>query len=102
MSRKAIWLHREDNVATAVEALKAGDSVRAWVDELSIEVRLREDIPFGHKVALADIPQGADIFKFGLPIGKALCDIKLGEWVSVHNCRSSRYGFHNEQYGIRA
>jgi len=102
MSRKAVLLHSEDNVATAVEELGAGETINASLGEISINVRLCENIPFGHKYALCDIPQGAYIFKFGLPIGKALHDIRAGEWVSVHNCRSHRYGFHNEQYGIRA
>ncbi len=102
MARKAMLLDAKDNVATAVVELKAGEAVNVSLGELSIEVRLREDIPFGHKYALRDIAVGEEILKFGMPIGKALSSIKAGEWVSIHNCRSDRYGFHNERYGARA
>lgn len=102
MSRKAILLHARDNVATAVVDLKGSETVSVSLDELSVSVEIRGDIAFGHKFALHDIGQGEEIIKFGLPIGKALSDIRAGEWISVHNCRSRRYGFHNEQYGIRA
>ena len=33
---------------------------------------------------------------------KALEDIRPGQRVHVHNCRSERFGFHREQYGLKA
>ena len=63
---------------------------------------LIDDIAFGHKYALRDIAKGEDILKYGLPIGKALADIAVGEWVHVHNCRSEHFGFHREKYGLNA
>jgi altronate dehydratase small subunit len=102
MGRKTVLMHDLDNVATVVEELHAGETVNASLGDRLIDVEVRETIPFGHKIALSDIREGEYIFKFGLAIGKALNDIKAGEWISVHNCRSHRYGFHNEQYGIRA
>lgn len=41
--------------------------------------------PRGHKVALCDIPAGAEVIKYGFPIGKATKDIAKGEWVHSHN-----------------
>ncbi len=41
--------------------------------------------PRGHKVALCDIPAGAEVIKYGFPIGKATQDIAKGEWVHSHN-----------------
>ena len=35
-------------------------------------------------------------------IGQALADIQAGAWVHVHNCRSEHFGFHREQYGLKA
>ena len=102
MDRKTILLNVKDNVATAVTELKADETVNAALDGVSIDVVLREDIQFGHKYALCDIAEGEEVFKYGLPIGKALNKIEAGEWVSVHNCRSSRFGFHREQYGLKA
>jgi altronate dehydratase small subunit len=100
--RKAILLDPRDQVATALTDLKQGERVNASLDDLSIDVILCQDIEFGHKVALRDIPEGEPILKYGLPIGKALTDIRAGEWVHVHNCRSERFGFHRQKYGLNA
>lgn len=43
------------------------------------------DTATGHKQALTDIPAGADIVKYGFPIGHATADIKAGEHVHTHN-----------------
>ena len=102
MSQKAILLNVKDDVATALTDLTAGEAIAVSLEDASSEVVLREDIQFGHKVALHDIAKGKDILKYGLPIGKAIADIQAGEWVHVHNCRSEHFGFHREQYGLRA
>ena len=102
MTKRAILLNTKDDVATALTDLKSGESVHAEIESISTDTVLREDIEFGHKYALRDIAKGKEILKYGLPIGKALVDIKVGEWVHVHNCRSERFGFHREQYGLNA
>ena len=102
MSQKAILLNVKDDVATALTDLAAGESIRVTLDKVSSEVVLREDIEFGHKYALHDIAEGEDVCKYGLPIGQALADIEAGQWVHVHNCRSEHFGFHREQYGLKA
>ena len=43
------------------------------------------DTETGHKQVLTDIPAGADIVKYGFPIGHATVDIKAGEHVHTHN-----------------
>jgi altronate dehydratase small subunit len=100
--QKAILLHLQDDVATALTDLKAGDQVRVSLGDRVVEVTLRQDIDFGHKIALRDIAEGETVIKYGMPIGKALSPIRAGQWVHVHNCRSHRWGFHNEKYGLRA
>jgi altronate dehydratase small subunit len=102
MPQRAILLNIQDDVATAIADLPAQETVRVVLDARSVEVALREDIQFGHKFALRDIAQGEPILKYGLPIGNALSDIRAGEWVHVHNCRSEHFGFHREQYGLKA
>lgn len=42
----------------------------------------------GHKSALCDINKGADIIKYGYPIGEATSDIKKGERVHSHNMKT--------------
>jgi hypothetical protein len=102
VSQKAILLNAKDDVATALTDLSSGESVAVSLEDVSAEVVLREDIQFGHKYTLHDIAKGEDILKYGLPIGQALADIQAGEWVHVHNCRSEHFGFHREQYGLKA
>jgi altronate hydrolase len=53
------------------------------VDDISISAR--QDIPFGHKVALCEIAAGARVFRYGEAIGRALRAILPGEHVHVHN-----------------
>ena len=102
MPQRAILLNVTDDVATAIVDLPADESVSVSLNDRSVEVVLAEEIQFGHKFALRDIAQGEPILKYGLPIGNALSDIRAGEWVHVHNCRSEHFGFHREQYGLKA
>ncbi|HOU12044.1 MAG TPA: UxaA family hydrolase [Anaerolineae bacterium] len=102
MRQSAILMNVNDDVATALTPLCAGQTVVVDLDNVSHATELREDIQFGHKYALRDIAKGEDILKYGLPIGKALEDIPAGAWVHVHNCRSEHFGFRHAQYGIKA
>ena len=102
MENVAILLDPTDNVATALRDLRKGESVTVMLNEVTYSVILREDIAFGHKYALRDIGSGQEVLKYGLPIGLALADVRAGDWVHVHNCRSEHFGFRNEQYGIHA
>lgn len=79
--RKAIVIDPRDNVATAIQNLNKGESVNQEAEAIF----LRSDIPFGHKFALSDIPNGTYIIKYGSPIGRATVDITRGEHVHVHN-----------------
>lgn len=100
--KKVILLNVKDDVATALMELKEGEVIRVALEDASSDVSLREDIQFAHKIALRDIAKGEEILKYGLPIGRALANIRAGEWVHVHNCRSERFGFHRDQYGLNA
>lgn len=42
---------------------------------------LRDKVPQGHKVALADIPEGGVVLRYAVPIGYALKPIPAGSWV---------------------
>ena len=102
MTRVAILLNTKDDVATALTGLKTNQTVEVELESVTYSTILTEDIEFGHKYALRDIAEGEDILKYGLPIGQALADIAVGEWVHVHNCRSEHFGFHREKYGLNA
>jgi altronate dehydratase small subunit len=86
MPNKLIVLHPDDNVATSIDDLAAGETV-AWADG---EIRLLEAVPYGHKVALRPIARNATILKYGESIGTAATDIPAGGYVHVHNVESQR------------
>jgi altronate hydrolase len=46
----------------------------------------------GHKEALRDIPEGGDIIKYGLIIGKAIAPIKKGEHIHTNNMATNLKG----------
>ena len=84
--KPALVISDRDNVATALEPLDPGRRVSIG----SIDVTVRERIPHGHKVALADIAAGQPVIKYGSPIGLASSDIPIGAHVHTHNVASSR------------
>ena len=88
--KAAYVIDRRDNVATALEALAPGRvRLRGDVADGEGEAELMEAVPAGHKLALVDIPEGADIVKYGVRIGIATRDIRRGGWVHLHVMRSA-------------
>ena len=87
---KAIVIHDKDNVATAIVPLKAGSSVSLEVQGRTERIKMLAAIPMGHKFALREIEPGADVIKYGEPIGKTTARIARGEHVHVHNVVSHR------------
>ncbi len=85
---KFIKINPDDNVAVCLEAVLAGETVN--IDGQLI--RLQNDIPVGHKVALHSIAVNANIIKYGAPIGHALTDIAVGEHVHTHNLKTNLSG----------
>ncbi len=77
-----------DSVAVAVEPIAAGTEVRAG----ETVVTAREDIPKGHKIALKPIAKGANVLKYGWPIGRATAEILAGAHVHTHNVRTNLEG----------
>lgn len=86
----ALALHADDNVATALRALHAGETVRVGGSGSHQQVELRQDIALCHKFALSPMASGDVITKYGESIGRASRDIAPGEHVHVHNLASMR------------
>jgi altronate dehydratase small subunit len=85
--RNIILSHSKDNVATAKLPIKAG-TLLIFSKRKKIEVR--EEIPFGHKIALRKIPKGSPVIKYGERIGRAIRTIQPGELAHVHNVEGER------------
>lgn len=80
-----------DNVATVVVApLQKGDCVRTNGRITDLQLSARDDIAYGHKIALAAIVSGETVRKYGLSIGRATREILPGEHVHTHNVESER------------
>ena len=86
----ALRIQPRDNVATCVLAQRAGETAAYADGKEIVEVRLLDDIPFGHKFAIRPIAAGEEIVKYGYPIGRAVRDIRAGEHVHIHNVGSLR------------
>lgn len=85
MTKYAKKIAATDNVITAVADCDAGDQVTVKFDGKNTVYSCNQPTPFGHKIAIVDIPEGGKIIKYGEVIGSAKCDIKKGDWVHVHN-----------------
>ncbi|MGZ6276648.1 MAG: UxaA family hydrolase [Syntrophales bacterium] len=89
-TKKAIVMEGIDNVATVVEPIEAPGEIIVETEGGRTVVHITDNIPFGHKFAIRDIPEGSLILKYGEPIGVARIDIRAGEHVHVHNLESKR------------
>ena len=90
MKQEAVVLNPRDNVATALCNLKAGNILQVRVGERKLEIKLRAQVPFGHKLSLAQMAPGSPIIKYGEVIGTSTETIQLGDYVHVHNVASAR------------
>lgn len=82
---KFIRINPADNVAVALENLRAGDTISGH----EFNVTLRDDVARGHKVALSTIEPESPVVKYGFPIGHATTTIYPGDWVHSHNLATS-------------
>ena len=71
-----------DEVAVATCDLTSGTVLAA---ETGPSLEVRANVPRGHKIALADVPAGAAVHKYGQSIGRALTGIRRGDHVHTHN-----------------
>lgn len=78
---KLFKINDKDNVAVALEELKKG--------EIIDNIKLLDDIPFGHKVLLNDLKNGENIIKYGNPIGHLTIDCKKGQHIHEHNLKTN-------------
>ena len=82
--KELIKINPKDNVVIALRDFKEGETIT--VD--GKEIKLLNDIARGHKIALADMPEGTDIIKYGYPIGISTTAIKIGEHIHVQNVKT--------------
>jgi (2R)-sulfolactate sulfo-lyase subunit alpha len=84
----------KDNVAVVVvEDFTAGTEALVVVteDNTSFTVTARDDIPIGHKLALADLSEGDTVIKYGQDVGRMVGPAAKGRHVHTHNMKTKRW-----------
>jgi altronate dehydratase len=84
---KVILSHPKDNVATAKSPIIPGTPL---IFSKGKKIIAKEGVPFAHKISLRTIPRGGPVIKYGERIGRAIREIKPGEWVHIHNVTGER------------
>jgi len=92
--KEFVQIHTRDNVVIALQPLPTGH--RLEVQGQSIV--LLQPVERGHKLAVKAIASGADIIKYGYPIGIATANIQAGEHVHVQNVRTKLGEVSNYKY----
>lgn len=87
--QRAYQITKQDNVATALDALQKGPFELLGNTCSSQHIAI-EPIQVGHKIALCDISKGSPIIKYNIVIGEATTNIAQGTWVHLH-CMKSLY-----------
>ncbi len=87
MNKYAKQIDEKDNVITAVSDLAKGEEVTVKFQGKETKYICNQDVPFGHKIAIKEIPVGGRIYKYGEDIGSATETIVVGDWVHTHNVR---------------
>ncbi|WP_420143071.1 UxaA family hydrolase [Sphingobium sp.] len=81
----AVRIAPQDNVAVALRALEAGETI----DVAGQEITLSEPIGRGHKIALHALSPGDPVRRYGWPIGSATEAIPAGAHVHSHNLHTN-------------
>ena len=88
-----ILINPADNVAVALTPLKAGAEIG-----LKVGIVLKDDIPQGHKFAVADIPNGGNVIKYGFPIGHVVKDVTKGCHIDHNILKTNLEGISDYTY----
>jgi (2R)-sulfolactate sulfo-lyase subunit alpha len=92
--KHGILLHEpQDDVGVAVMDLRKGALIGALTLEgkAAGKVKLLNNVPLGHKVALRDLAKDQPVIKYGRPVGKAVQSIARGAHVHTHNVKTLRW-----------
>ncbi|MBD8162138.1 UxaA family hydrolase [Erwinia persicina] len=89
-----IKIHSLDNVAVALRDLDEGEHIH----EVGQSLVLKQPVGRGHKFALQPLPEGAQVVKYGLPIGHTTQAIAAGEMIHSNNARTNLSDLNEYQY----
>ncbi|MEL6871885.1 MAG: UxaA family hydrolase [Pseudomonadota bacterium] len=84
----------KDNVGViVVEGVTAGTDMLGVITETdeTLNLKVGDDIPIGHKVALSDLSEGDTVTKYGEDIGRMVGAAQTGRHVHTHNLKTKRW-----------
>lgn len=86
-------IHNEgDHVGVAVQDVQPGRARAVYMDsDRVVELDVGEAVPLGHKVALQDLAEAAELVEYRVRVGITREPIARGRLVHVHNLRSARW-----------
>lgn len=88
--KELVIMSEEDNIAIIKDAVSPGQQIVIQHGEPEHVITVKDEIPFGFKIALRDIARAETVYKYGEPIGIASMDIQAGQMVHVHNMEGLR------------
>lgn len=86
--KKIIKVNENDNLVVALTDL-VKDEV---IDIDGKEIKLKEDVKRGHKIAIEEIKVDENVVKYGFPIGHATEGILEGQWIHTQNTKTNLDG----------
>lgn len=89
MSSRVLKIHPADNVLVALTDLKAGEHITFN----GTSTTLVENIPAKHKFVYQPMQQDADIFMYGVLVGKATKPIAAGASINTQNVKHTSSAF---------
>ncbi len=81
---RLLLLHPGDTVYVLRDQIAAGEVIAVDGAQVTVPVALG----LGHKIARVALAPGAQVIKYGAPIGRASAPIAPGTHVHLHNLRS--------------
>ncbi|MFO7596557.1 MAG: UxaA family hydrolase [Desulfocurvibacter africanus] len=84
---------KADNVGVATVDIKTGETASGlYMDSQNkVEIKVLNDIPLGHKIALSDMKPEDAVIKYGHDIGRVVADVKKGGHVHTQNLKTRRW-----------
>ena len=80
-----IKINENDNVIVALNTIPEGTALTLENGQI---ITSNMEIPAGHKMAISDIPAGAEVIKYGYRIGFTKETVTAGDWIHVHNLKT--------------
>lgn len=96
MNINALLMDERDNVVTCVAAVSKGDQIVYQKNGGLCTLTAEDDIPYCHKAALEDLPEGVQVLKYGEMIGQTTAPVAKGCWVSHDNIVSVPRDYESE------